>query len=212
MLCGTGGCDGLDLCEGCRRELTAPVHRCPRCAALLPAGATGPCGACLKRPPAFDAAFAALDYRAPADRLVTALKFHGRLSHAGLLGELMAAGLDGRDPPDLIVPVPLHLGRLRERGFNQALEIARPLARRLGVPLDPQTAVRVRATPPQTELDAAARRRNVRGAFAVGPGVAGLRIALVDDVMTTGSTLQELAKIMKRAGAARVEVWVAARR
>ena len=212
VLCGAPGHDGIDLCAACRAELTAPVRRCPSCAAILPRGADGPCGACLRRPPVFDAAYAALSYRPPIDRLVTGLKFHGRLAMAGLFGELMAADLSGREPPDLIIPVPLHPKRLRERGFNQAREIARPLARRLGVPLAPQAATRIRATPPQTELDARARKRNVRGAFAATEDVAGRRIALVDDVMTIGATLDELAKAMKRAGAARVEVWVADRR
>lgn len=210
-LCGAPGHDGLDLCVGCLGDLRPAPHACPRCAAPLPARLAVPCGACLRRPPAFDAARARLIYRPPAARLVTDLKFNARLAHARILGRLMAEIMAGMPRPDVVLPVPLHEGRLRERGFNQALEIARPAARLFDIPLEPRLAARIRATAPQTDLDARARRRNLRGAFSITGAVAGLHIALVDDVMTTGTTLDELARALKRAGAETVTVYAAAR-
>jgi len=170
------------------------------------------CGRCGDRPP-FAATRAAYLYAPPLDRLVQELKFAGRLGHARLLGELLAAHLQavGTPPPEMVIPVPLHPRRLRTRGYNQARELARPVARRLDVPLCAHAARRLRDTAAQSDLDAAARRRNVRGAFAVDAGVAGRRVALVDDVVTTGNTVTELARALVAAGAERVEVWCLAR-
>jgi ComF family protein len=142
------------------------------------------------------------------------LKFHGRLAPAHLLGGLMARRLARRPEPlpELLVPVPLSPGRLRRRGYNQALELGRELARLLSLRLAPSAARRVRPTLEQTSLDAAARRRNVRGAFAMDAGaVAGRHVALLDDVVTTGATMAELARATRAAGAARIEAWAAAR-
>ena len=145
--------------------------------------------------------------------LVAGLKFHDRLAGGRLLGELLARHLlvRGGPLPELILPIPLHPRRLRQRGFNQALELALPLGRRLGVPLDRHSCRRNRATQPQTELDLKQRRRNLRNAFALAGPLPARHIALVDDVVTTGSTSNELARLLKRAGAERVEVWAAAR-
>lgn len=111
---------------------------------------------------------------------------------------------------DAVVPVPLHRSRLRGRGYNQSLELARPLAKRMQVPLN-LGIERVRATPPQTAISRAERRRNVRGAFAATADFSGLRIAVIDDVMTSGATVDAVAQCLRKAGAARVEVWVVAR-
>jgi len=148
------------------------------------------------------------------DHFIRALKFHQQLGLARLLGEQLARRLAQEAPrPDLIIPVPLHRARLRERGYNQALEIARPLARALGVPLDFRSLVRIRATAPQTGMTVKARRKNLRAAFALrdAAAVRNLRVALVDDVMTTGSTVQAAAKCLRAAGAREVEIWVIAR-
>jgi ComF family protein len=204
------------VCAECREAFAAPVPRCRRCALVVAAG-IAVCGQCLTIPPAFDAALAAVDYAAPWDRLVTAFKFHGALELAPLFAEALVDASERRAAarPDLVLPVPLALTRLRERGYNQAWELTRRVARRLTVSAEPQLLLRIRETAHQLDLPPAARAGNVRGAFAVEPRrraeIAGRRVAVVDDVMTTGSTAAELAQVLKQAGAAAVEVWVVAR-
>lgn len=128
-----------------------------------------------------------------------------------MMGELFARKLDDAPLPNIIIPMPLHASRLKERGFNQAVEIGRILARRLNVPLDTRLAKRTRATPPQANLSFKERHRNVRGVFACEPRLTSMHIALLDDVMTTGASLNALAQAAKQAGAERVECWVVAR-
>ena len=198
------------LCPGCLAEL--PWHRqpqCPQCAIPTPAGQL--CGACLKHPPAFDRTRAALSYAFPLDRMIPRLKYHGRLAIAPALGECLLQAVEHAPRPDCLIAMPLHARRIRERGFNHASEIARTVASQLGLPLDLASCRRTRDTPPQMGLKHDARRRNVRGAFACSGEVRGQRIAIVDDVMTTGTSLDELAKTLKQAGAAEVETWVVAR-
>jgi ComF family protein len=202
------------VCAECLTTFAARAPRCERCA--LPTGAgMRVCGACLTAPPPFDGARAAVDYRAPWDRLVTAFKFHGALELAPLFATMLVDAAAAGDLPDLILPVPLAGERLRERGYNQAWELARRGARRLGIAADPRLLLRIRATAHQLALPPEARAGNVRGAFAVEPRrrteIVGRRIAVVDDVMTTGSTASELAQVLKQAGAAHVAVWVLAR-
>jgi ComF family protein len=204
------GAAGDVLCAACDADLPRLAGpRCPRCALASPG--PGPCGRCLARPPAYDATLAALSYEFPADVLVQALKFRAELALAPLLGGLLAACLPRAERPDFVAPVPLSAARLRARGFNQALEIAREAARAAGLRLAPALAERARDTPPQVDLPHDARARNVRGAFRCAQALEGASVALVDDVMTTGATLDELAATLKRAGAARVVNWVAAR-
>lgn len=172
-----------------------------------------PCSRCQKRPRVFDAAFAAFLYGTPSAQAVLGLKYAARFREARWLAQAMAAALRQRTEPlpTLLIPVPLHRGRLFRRGYNQSLELARHLGRELGIAVDPNAARRIRATPDQIGLSAAQRRRNLRGAFAVHDCVAGRHLALLDDVMTTGATLDELARACKAAGAARVEAWAVAR-
>jgi len=194
------------LCEACREELPRLGDElCPRCA--LPSPGAAVCGRCLSEPPAYDATTAALAYDFPADTLVHALKFRGELALAPLLGSLLSASIASWSV-DRVIPVPLSTARLRGRGYNQAVEIARHLARGK---LDVDVCVRHGDAVPQTELPWDERRRNVRGAFGCRRGLAGATVAVVDDVMTTGATLDELALTLKRAGAARVVNWVVAR-
>lgn len=212
LLCGAPGEGTRDLCRGCLLDLPRSQLACERCAVPLPPGSSGVCGDCLARPPAYDRVLAPFHYEAPLDWLVPRLKFQARLSHARLLGQLLAEYVIPRtERPDFILPVPLHRRRLRERGFNQALELARPVARTWGIPLRPEIAERTKATPPQMELNARERRRNLRGAFTVTRPLGGVRVAVVDDVATTGATLEALAKALRRAGAAYIECWVVAR-
>lgn len=211
LLCGAPGAAGLDLCPGCLRALPWNLSACRSCAAPLPM--PGTCGQCLSHPPAFDAALTPLLYRPPLDWLVQGFKFNQRLAPGRLLGELLARHVERQVSamPELIVPVPLHPARLRERGYNQALELARPLARQFGIPLAPGLARRTRATATQSLLGAEERRRNVRGAFELIQPLTVRHVAIIDDVIATGSTVGELARLLRRAGAERIEVWAVAR-
>ncbi len=213
LLCGAPGSEGMDLCPGCLADLPRNRPACPRCALPLPPGGVAgcPCGRCQRRPPPFDRCQAPFLYGPPLDGLITGLKYGARLAHARVLGELLARHVEMARPPDLLIPVPLHPRRLRERGFNQALEMARVVARRAALRLAPATCMRVRDTPHQTGLEARVRRRNLRGAFVAAPRVRGLRLAVIDDVVTTGATAEAVTLACRRAGAAGVEVWAAAR-
>lgn len=173
----------------------------------------GVCGSCQRNPPAFSATYAPFRFEPPLDHLIRQLKYSKRLPLARHLGDLWIHGLREQlaNPPQQLIPVPLHARRLRERGFNHALEMARHLSRALGVPLDYRTVIRSRATQPQATLPHAERRRNIRGAFAVCRKVTWERVAIVDDVMTTGHTANELARALRRAGVREVTVWVLAR-
>ena len=207
VLCGARSGDAL-LCAGCADTLPPlPAPRCPVCA--LPAPDGGICGACLKSPPAFDACLAVWRYAFPVDKLIQALKFEHRLALAGFFA---AAMLEGPRPGgDLLIPVPLSPQRLKERGFNQAVEIARPLAQALGIPLRRDDCKRTLETVPQTSLPWKERRRNVKHAFECQADLAGKAVIVVDDVMTTGATLDEFARTLKQQGASRVTNWVVAR-
>lgn len=213
-LCGMAG--DAAVCRDCEHAYVATRPRCPVCA--NPVGeldAALPCGACLGAPPAFDATLAACDYAAPLDSLVLQLKFGARLALAPWMARTVHdAALRAAWPaPDLLCPVPLGARRLVERGYNQALEVARPLARLLGAECVPRLAQRVVETAAQSGVAPADRQRNVRGAFAVAleERVAGRHVGVVDDVMTSGHTLDELASVLKQAGAARVTNFVFAR-
>lgn len=219
-LCGSSGIGGTEnLCHGCHRQFIAPRGNCcVQCA--MPLALNGPaqhCGACLDHPPAFDATCVAVDYAAPIDQLVVALKFGGTLALAPLFARLMRDALLAQPIalPDLLIPVPLGSARLAQRGYNQALEIARPLSRALGIRLEARGAVRLRETDAQSTLHPEQRRKNMRGAFSVAPAFVGkldgLHVGVVDDVMTTGETLNELGATLKRFGAARVSNFVFAR-
>lgn len=221
-LCAATG-DGAVCSDCCARYLAPRCDRCAQCA--LPLGLPNAeqagkvlCGSCINRPPAFDATVVATDYAPPADRLVLALKFGSRLALAPQFAALLRnamAGVRSEDRPDMLTAVPIGASRLAERGFNQALEIARPLSRALGIPLEPRLALRHRETQPQSMLHPDERHSNVRSAFVVPQEAAerlrGLHVGVVDDVMTTGETLNELAATLKRFGAARVTNLVFAR-
>jgi ComF family protein len=213
LLCEAPGMKQRDLCPGCYGDLPKNSRACHICALPLESEGALVCGQCLRDPPPFDKLVAPFVYDFPFDVLIRALKFHGRLPAARLLGDLLGDCLERRRAPlpECIVPVPLHPARLRERGFNQSLEIARPLAKRLGVPIVIQGAQRTRPTPPQSGLDQKARRTNVRGVFAFKrpPGVK--HVAVLDDVVTTGSTVAELARVLRDSGVERVDVWACAR-
>ncbi len=215
VLCGAPGTGGLDLCPGCLADLPHNRHPCSRCAHPLPwdLQASGVCGACQSLPPPQDASHIPFLYRDAIPSLVIGAKFHGRLNHARLLGLCLARSLrqEGIRRPDIIIPVPLHPQRIRERGYNQALEIARALSRELAIPVEPSLCARLRSTPPQVGLEREERRNNVRGAFGVMGPVTGGHLVILDDVVTTGGTAGELARVLRQAGAARIDLWAVAR-
>lgn len=213
LLCGAAGSESRDLCAGCCDDLALNTVCCPRCALPLESPAPA-CGECLKREPPFAAAWAPFRYGHPLDLLEARFKFRADLAAGRVLSELMIerARIDAPRLPGLMIPVPLHRARLRERGYNQALELARSLAQALGIPLRHDLLRRAKATPPQTGLDAQARRRNLQGAFDLLPGATLPAFVVVfDDVMTTGATMREAARVLRRAGVARVDVWALAR-
>lgn len=190
--------------------------RCARCGLPASAGADRQACPCSTAAPGFDQTVAVADYVAPLDRVVTSLKFGRQLNLARPLGELLATRWLGSSPAvhlDCLVPVPLSASRLAQRGFNQALEMARSMAASVRTPLPvmPFKLRRVRDTPPQTGLSLDERRRNLVGAFSCDGRFDGLHVGLVDDVMTSGSTLTEAARILKAAGARSVIALVVAR-
>ena len=210
LVCGERGMPGHDLCAACKAALPWQGPACPRCA--LPQTGSNPCDACRQSPPPLQAVHAVFDYAFPLDRLLPRLKFHRDLAAGRVLVQCMLERLRTLPRPAAIVPVPLHAARLRRRGYDQALELARPLARALQVPLLAGVLRRTRATGAQSRLDAEARQRNLRKAFAVVDGARlPAHVVLVDDVMTTGATLHAAARALRRAGVARVDAWVCAR-
>jgi len=212
LLCGAPGTGRLDLCAACRGDLPHNRWACRRCGIPLPPGADGICGACLKKPPKMDATLALFRYEEPVRLLIHDLKFRNQYAVARLLGELLASSAAERETlPEVLIPVPLHPRRFRERGFNQSTEIARIVSRRLGIPLDYRSCSRILPTLPQTSLPAEQRRRNMRNAFGVDGRLMYGRAAIVDDIVTTGATVNELARTLRKAGAGHIEVWAIAR-
>lgn len=210
VLCQAPGQPGIDLCKLCEADLPHNRTACSQCAKPLPMA--GLCGACLAKPPAFDACQAAFSYQAGVAALVRGLKFQQQLANARLLAQLMLPSLEAlNERPDLILPVPLHPERLKERGFNQSLELASYLGRALDIPVDTKSCARIKATLPQSSLGKKERKKNVRNAFALRGSLKARHLVLVDDVITTGNTLEELARLCKKAGVEKVSAWCAAR-
>jgi ComF family protein len=196
------------ICPGCEAELPRlPLARCAACAVPLVSGDV--CGSCLREPPSFDRVSAAFAYDFPIDALIHAFKYGRHLSLAPLLGETLARAT--APDADVLVPMPLAPRRLSERGFNQALEIARFVSRRHGIPVVATGCRKIIETPPQAALPWKERAKNVRRAFVCDAGFSGLRVAVIDDVLTTGATLNELARVLRKAGAVSVAGWVIAR-
>jgi ComF family protein len=214
ILCGNPGHNSRDLCLSCYSYLPRNNLCCYRCAEILESPTNTPtlCGRCLSRHPAFDETYAPFVYQGAIRHLIGTLKFGAHYKNARLLGLLLAEHLkQTAERPHLILPVPLHKTRYRERGFNQAIEIARTVAKELEIPLDTNSCLRHRDTPHQTQLSAKKRRKNMKNAFSIINPIHARHIALLDDVMTTGTTAHELAYALKKAGAGRIDVWVCAR-
>lgn len=218
VLCGAPGLMSggrRDICSGCAAELPHNRDACFQCAVPfdnpMPAGTR--CAACQRRSPPFDTGLAAFRYEAAIPTLIAGAKFRGRLNLVRLLGQCLADRVREADPPrpQVLLPVPLHASRLRSRGYNQALEIARVVGRDLSLPIDHSACVRIAPTPPQAGLDERARHRNIRGAFLVQGPVPWDHVVILDDVVTTGSTVAELSRVLREAGVRRIQVWSVAR-
>ncbi len=211
--CPLCGAPGSGLCAPCRDDLPYNAHACPRCALPLAARGDRPllCADCQARPPAFDRARAPLIYDYPIDDLIAGLKYHHRLALGRDLADVLATAIDPNGAlPRLLLPVPMHRRRLRERGFNQAAELAQHLSARLNIPWSTAYLRRSDDGAHQRGLDRGKRLRNIRGKFRC-TGRLPASVALIDDVITTGATVDELSRVMRQAGAQTIEVWAVAR-
>ena len=208
-----------DLCHSCEIQMPLLVDPCRSCGLPLPPGYSGKyCGTCIAFTPPWSLFSAPFCYSPPVSALVPAFKYQGRLVAGRVLTQCLVRHLQedyrNRQWPSLIIPAPLHRSRIRERGFNQALEISRWLSNALGLPLDRHSVIRKRPTEKQTGLSASARKLNLRGAFQVVPDSKinrGVSVVLVDDVVTTGVTITELARVLRKAGIEDIHVWALAR-
>jgi len=217
IFCGDQTQSKENICADCLKNLPILAHTCPQCAQII-SGTSDDllCGDCLKTPPPFDKTYALFPYEPPIIQLITALKFRHELSHAQALGDLLAVKITkkwyiNQYLPDIILPIPLHFSRLSKRGFNQAVEIAKPIAKQLNIPLDLSTK-RIRPTLAQSSLNAKARQHNVANAFVASKDYSNLCIAVIDDVVTTGHTVTEFCRLLRQHGAKEIHIWCGARR
>lgn len=204
----------LPLCKSCQIRMPILKSACQCCALKLPDDAPKQlCGHCIKNPPFFYKTIALFCYEDIIIKLLTRLKFHQELNVAKLVAHLFCEQLINKKIrlPDILLAVPLHKKRLRKRGYNQALEIAKPIAKKFNIPLLKKACVRIRDTKPQIELPAKSRKQNIKNAFEIKKSMVGLSIAIIDDVMTTGNTVNELSKALMKSGAKQVEIWCIAR-
>jgi ComF family protein len=205
-----------DLCKNCLLDLPILPHGCQLCANVLPATKNSLiCGQCLQNKPYFDCTHALFLYQPPITQLILDLKFQHALANARLLGELLTEKIrhwyQTKSLPSAIIPVPLHAERLKERGFNQAMEIARPIANALQIPLFAKDFLRKKHTIAQATLPAEQRKRNIRNAFLIKRDLKNQHIAVIDDVITTGNTINEFCRTLKKQGAGQIDVWCCAR-
>jgi ComF family protein len=215
LACGMITLSHIMICNGCLDELPYLHHSCALCAQPLSTANSSICGQCLQARPIIFRTIAAFHYRPPISHFITQLKFNQRLIYAQTLARLMIIKIKSsyqpQDLPEYILPVPLHRSRLRERGFNQALLIAKLIAKELNLKIDCNHYYRNRPTRPQAQLSAKLRHQNIKGAFARRGGFKAAHVAILDDVMTTGQTVRELAICLKQAGVKKIEVWCCAR-
>ena len=213
ILCGQHAQSTRDLCEACESDFRVNHNACVRCALPLPFHLSAAiCGECLHSPPHQHSSWSAFIYAQPLEWMIQQLKFNSKIAFGRLLGQLAIPFLPALDaPPDCIIPVPLHPKRQRQRGYNQAYELLRPLARHLNIKIDSQSCRRQKYTSAQSDLDAKQRRKNIRNAFSFDNSRQYQYVIVFDDVITTGSTITELVKAIKKQGVTRVDVWSLAR-
>ncbi len=214
IFCDTESYRELDLCFACENDLPALKNHCTKCAEPLPEG-QDLCGLCLNNSLPEVQIVALFYYQSPIDLLITKLKFGNNLIGAKILGELFAVRLNehyqNKTKPEIIIPVPLHPDRLRDRGYNQALELSRPIAKKLQIPIDKFCVERIKNTQPQARLVAKERKQNIKQAFFVSQGFSYQHVAVIDDVITTGNTVVELCKSLLRVGVKQIDVWCLAK-
>jgi len=200
------------ICSPCKNNLPYITKACPYCGKKLP-NDISICGDCLQKEDfIIDDFVAPFHYDFPISKLIIDLKFHKKIIHAAFLGRLMAEHLKQRtELPECIIPVPLHTTRLKERGYNQALEIARPISKKLNIPIDIKSCQRIRATKAQASIPSEERKQNMRNAFAVTQEISYQHVAILDDVTTTGHTITALAKTLRQAGVKQISVWCCAK-
>jgi ComF family protein len=213
LLCASPEANSHAVCRACLNDLPwHPKTACPQCGLESDGNI---CGSCLSNPPDFDATHAVFLYSFPIDAMMVRYKYGNMLNLGNTFAQFLAekTTLDAlnHNHVDLIIPMPMHPARIRERGFNQAHEIAKILTKNYKEKLDFKSVERIKLTPPQASLPLKERVKNIKGAFKVNGDLSGKRIAIVDDVMTTGASLNELAKTLKKVGAVNVECWVIAR-
>jgi ComF family protein len=213
ILCNNSGFNGQDICQNCLDDLPRNLNCCLRCAESFESQEQAQyCGRCLSSPPAFDHTVAPYGYDDRLRYLISGLKFNRHHPNARLLGFLLAHNLKpSPNPPEAIIPMPIHPTRLKERGFDQTFEIAKAVTHHLKIPINPDLALRIRNTPHQIHLSAQQRRINLKSAFQITAPKRYRHVAILDDVMTTGTTCHELAQALKKSGVKKVEVWVCAR-
>ena len=215
LLCSAPADTPLDICKGCMGDLPFNRHSCAYCSLPLDCAPSGPtlCGKCQRKRPEFDRCVSPFIYRYPLSDMIGRLKFNNGLVYGRLLGDLLADQIASSNTtlPERLIPVPLHVDRLRTRGFNQASILARSLSDKFRIPIDYRSCQRRTATRAQSALKQDERRRNIRGAFLVSRRPTCRHVAIIDDVVTTGATANELARVLKQSGVERVDVWSCAR-
>ena len=212
ILCGDGGHKNLCLCQACLSELPFIEHGCQTCGLPLPQNINR-CGACISIPPPNTSCTSLLHYQEPVDYLIKHMKYHNQLSIAALLGNLLADKIKKtKQPlPQQLIPVPLHFSRLQQRGYNQATEIARAISSVLNIPVNIKGYTRQRNTEPQFDLPPNQRAGNMHQAFQSTQQTQTKHVAIIDDVMTTGSTVWEFSQTIIDSGVERVDIWACAR-
>lgn len=217
ILCNNKSARSQDICENCLDDLPFLTFTCHRCAKpLLQNNPNLICSDCLSQPPPFNRTFALFYYQPPITKLIMNLKFGQSLVNARILGELLAEKIQfnwykGKPLPEVLIPIPLHHQRLKERGFNQAVEIARPVAKKLDLPIELFICQRIKNTAPQARLPAHQREQNIQDAFRVLGKLDFQHVAILDDVMTTGFTVKQFSSILRRGGIKQIDVWCCAR-
>jgi len=209
VLCGSMNREGI-WCAACDADL--PYHtepHCPVCA--LPTSTGEVCGHCLSKPPLFTGTITAFRYAFPVDKLIQAMKYGEQLAIAEAFAKKLARRIDKTLLPDYVIPMPLHSAKLRQRGFNQSLLIADAIRKELDLKLLPNSCHRVRDTPSQSSLPWKERSRNVRNVFQCKLDLTGKHVAIVDDVMTSGASLNALAAALQKVGSIQISAWSVAR-
>lgn len=200
-----------DFCKDCLLLLPWMKNACLRCGNALFKNAYSICDRCISNPPKFDISVIPFNYQKPISDMISLLKFNQKIIYSRILAKLMIKRLEQIHQqfllPELIIPIPLHVKRLRERGFNQALEIAKPIGKYFNIPVDFTTCHRIKETEPQSLLPAKKRRNNIKNVFVVKKNLLAKHVAVIDDVVTTGNTIDEFSKVLKNEGIEKIQIW-----